>query len=414
MDQLPVLDPFELSGYDDERLRQTIRAYLREVLPEDWISAVERGDREGLRAARHRLDTSEWWIAMARSGLAAPQWDLGMGGLGVRGSRARIVAEELARVHAPASSNPIGIGLVGPVLMRHGTDEQKRLVGRIASHEDIWCQLFSEPGSGSDLASLGTRAVRSGVDWVIDGQKVWSSLAHQAHWAILLARTDPDVEKHAGITAFILDMRLPGVEVRPLRLLTGDSHFNEVFLTEVRLADSMRLGEEGRGWEIARTTLAFEHSEGDPGQSVTGSAPGREINAIIERYAPVLDPWLQSRVVDAWIEDRVGRQLSARLRELRRQGAVPGADGSIEKIYHSEHRLRVQELLVDLGGEEATAYSEENRWAERSEWAFLRTRTRTIAGGTSEIHRDKIAERLLGLPRDDLFKGVPWRDIPRS
>jgi alkylation response protein AidB-like acyl-CoA dehydrogenase len=337
-----------------------------------------------------------------------------MGGLGVRGSRARIVAEELARVHAPTSSNPIGIGLVGPVLMRHGTDEQKRLLGRIASHEDIWCQLFSEPGSGSDLASLGTRAVRSGVDWVVDGQKVWSSLAHQAHLAILLARTNPEVEKHAGITAFILDMNLPGVEVRPLRLLTGDSHFNEVFLTEVRLADSMRLGEEGRGWEIARTTLAFEHSEGDPGQSVTGSAPGREINTIIERYAPVLDPWLHSRVIDAWIEDRVGRQLSARLRELRRQGAVPGADGSIEKIYHSEHRLRVQELLIDLGGEEAIAYSAENLWAERSEWAFLRTRTRTIAGGTSEIHRDKIAERLLGLPRDDPFKGVPWREIPRS
>jgi hypothetical protein len=176
----------------------------------------------------------------------------------------------------------------------------------------------------------------------------------------------------------------------------------------------MRLGEEGRGWEIARTTLAFEHSEGDPGQSVTGSAPGREINTIIERYAPVLDPWLHSRVIDAWIEDRVGRQLSARLRELRRQGAVPGADGSIEKIYHSEHRLRVQELLIDLGGEEAIAYSAENLWAERSEWAFLRTRTRTIAGGTSEIHRDKIAERLLGLPRDDPFKGVPWREIPRS
>ena len=407
----PALDPAEVSGYDSEKLRRTIRAYLAELLPDGWISSVEQGDREGLRAARAHLDTAMWWKAMARSGLAAPQWDVGQGGLGLHGPRARIVFEELARVRAPASSNPIGIGLVGPVLMRHGTDGQKELLARIASHEDIWCQLFSEPGAGSDLASLATRAVRDGGHWILDGQKVWSSLAHQARWGLLLARTDPDLEKHAGITAFILDMTLPGVEVRPLRLLTGDSHFNEVFLTGVRITDSMRLGQEGRGWEIARTTLAFEHSDGDPGLSGSGGAPGRDVGSIIERYGPVDDPWLQSRLVDAWIGEQVGRSLSVMLREERRQGVVPGAEGSMEKLYHSEHRQRVQELLIDMGGEDAVAFAPGDTWPERSAWAFLRIRTRTIAGGTSEIHRDKIAERMLGLPRDNPFKDVPWRDV---
>ncbi|HEX4862866.1 MAG TPA: acyl-CoA dehydrogenase family protein, partial [Acidimicrobiales bacterium] len=187
-----------------------------------------------------------------------------------------------------------------------------------------------------------------------------------------------------------------------------------VFFTDVRIPDALRVGEEGQGWQIARTTLGFEHSMGDPTQDVPGGVPGRDITSIVERYAPIADPTLKARMVDAWIEDRVGGCLSAMLRERRRQGHVPGADGSLEKVFHSEHRQRVQDLLIDLGGDDAVAYRADDTWADRSAWAFLRTRTRTIAGGTNEIHRNKIAERLLGLPRDDSFKGVPWRDLPRS
>lgn len=411
---MPVLDPTELSGLDDDDLRTAVRDYLPELLPPGWLQAVEAGDRDALRAARVRLDHRRWWKALAASGLAAPQWELGRGGLGLAPTRARVVIQELNRVRAPYSTNPVGIDLVGPVLMRHGTEEQKDLLGRIASHEDIWCELFSEPGAGSDLASLSTRAVREGDDWVINGQKVWSSLAHEARWGLLLARTDPNLEKHAGITAFIMDMTVPGVEVRPLRLLTGDAHFNEVFLTDARIPDSLRVGEEGHGWEIARTTLGFEHSGADPNEGIQGGLPGRDIASLIERYGPAVDSGLRSRLIDSWIDDQLGRALSSMLREKRPQRSVPAADASLEKVFHSEHRQRVQELLIDLGGANAIAYSPDDEWAERSQWAFLRTRTRTIAAGTNEIHRNKIAERLLGLPRDDAFRGAPWKDLPRS
>jgi alkylation response protein AidB-like acyl-CoA dehydrogenase len=414
VESLIVLDPDELSRLADSDLRSAVRTYLHGLLPFDWLRAVERDDREALRAERNALDRSAWWKALASSGLAAPRWPVGSGGLGLSAARAKIVTEELNRVRAPYTTNPVGIGLVGPVLLAHGTEDQKNLLVRIAAHEDMWCELFSEPGAGSDLASLSTRAVRDGEEWIVNGQKVWSSLAHESQWGLLLARTNPNAEKHAGITAFIMDMTKPGVEVRPLRLLTGDAHFNEVFFTDVRISDSLRIGEEGRGWEVARTTLGFEHSGGDPDDGIQGGVPGRSISSLIEKYGHLADGQLRERLVDAWIDEGVGRVLSAMLREQRSTSAVPGADGSLEKVFHSEHRQRVQELLIDLGGAAAVAYPPDDEWAERSEWAFLRTRTRTIAAGTSEIHRNKIAERLLGLPRDDAFKGRPWNDVPKN
>ncbi len=409
-----MLDPAELLRLEDDDLRIAIRTYLQNLLPSVWLQALERDDREALRSARAALDRTAWWKALASSGLAAPRWPVGSGGLALPAARARIVTEELNRVRAPYSTNPVGIGLVGPVLLAHGTEDQKKLLARIASHEDTWCELFSEPGAGSDLASLSTRAVRDGDEWVVTGQKVWSSLAHESRWGLLLARTDPNAEKHAGITAFIMDMSRPGVEIRPLRLLTGDAHFNEVFFTDVRISDFFRIGEEGHGWEVARTTLGFEHSGGDPDDGIQGGVPGRDVSSLIEQYGHLADGQLRERLLDAWIDERVGRALSAMLREQRSTNAVPGADGSLEKIFHSEHRQHVQELLIDLGSAAAVAYSPDDEWAERSEWAFLRTRTRTIAAGTSEIHRNKIAERLLGLPRDDAFKDRPWKEIPKS
>ena len=307
--RLPVLNPEELSQLGDDDLRAAVRGYLQDLLPTRWRQAVERGDGKALRAARAELDRTAWWRSLADSGLAAPQWPLGSGGLGASRARARIVTEELNRVRAPYSTNPVGMDLVGPVLMRHGTDEQKNLLYRIASHEDVWCELFSEPGAGSDLAGLSTRAVRDGDGWIVDGQKVWSSLAHESRWGLLLARTDPDAEKHAGITAFIMDMHSAGLEVRPLRLLTGDTHFNEVFFSGVRVADTLRIGEEGHGWEIARTTLGFEHSGGDPGEGIQGGLPGRDVPSLIERYGHLAVGELGERLLDVWIDDCVGRVL---------------------------------------------------------------------------------------------------------
>ena len=198
----------------------------------------------------------------------------------------------------PDSPNGIGMDLAGPILLRWGTDQQKeRFVRRIITHEDRWCELFSEPGAGSDLASLSTRAIRDGEEWCITGQKVWSSLAHQSDYGLLIGRTDPDVPKHEGITAFIISMKAPGVEVRPLRQMTGDADFNEVFLTDVRVPDEHRVGPVGRGWDVARSVLAQERAAGRGRSAVKGGIPGRSVESVIEHYRPISDPELCGRLV---------------------------------------------------------------------------------------------------------------------
>jgi alkylation response protein AidB-like acyl-CoA dehydrogenase len=306
------------------------------------------------------------------------------------------------------AANVIGLGMAVPTILAHGTDEQKeRWLRRIWTGQDLWCQLFSEPGAGSDLASLATRAVRDGDDWVVNGQKVWTSGAHLARYGLLLARTDPDAEKHAGITYFAADMTAPGVEVRPLRQATGEAEFNEVFFTDARVSDGNRIGGVGEGWRVARTTLMNER--------VALGARGlpRESGMI----GPVVATWrsrpelrsheLHSRLLKLWAEAEVARLAGERLRQQIAAGE-PGPEGSAAKLVIAQLNQEISALEVELNGADGLLYDE---WTMRRAgfsdyygrgpgYRYLRTRANSIEGGTSEILRNIIAERVLGLPAE--------------
>jgi alkylation response protein AidB-like acyl-CoA dehydrogenase len=325
----------------------------------------------------------------------------------------RIVDEHLRRAGAPDPFplNPMGVGMVGPTILHHGTARQRDLHLRpLWAGIDIWCQLFSEPGSGSDLASLSTRAVRDGAGWVVNGQKVWTSAAERARYGLLLARTDPDAPKNKGVTAFILDMAAPGVDVRPLRQMTGDAEFNEVFLHDVRLEDDAMLGPENEGWRVAFTTLMNERASiGNAFASSGGGPVDVAIDIYRERHGG--DPVRRDRVARLWIEAEIVRLLAARAGE-------PGPVGSVLKLFGAEHARRAFEASIDLLGADGMLSSDNGEgspWTRGPHVAFLRSRAATIEGGTSEVMRNVLAERVLGLPREpDAWHGLPWRDVPRS
>ena len=359
------------------------------------------------------------------AGLAWVWFPEGLGGLGLRQELQGAVERELRHAGAPNESerNVIGYGMAAPTILTHGTDEQRRRYLRpLFTCEEIWCQLFSEPGSGSDVAGLATRAVRDGDEWVVSGQKVWTTLAHTARFGLLLARTDPDVPKHRGMTYFVVDMHAPGVEVRPLRQMTGDAEFNEVFFTDARIPDSQRLDEVGAGWRVATTTLMNERV------AIGGGVPSRSSGPIHEalevyRSRPDRSATDRDRLMQTWVAAEVQRLTNMRARELRRAG-TPGPEGSVAKLAGAELNKRVYELCVDLMGMEGTLYPShyEMRRPERAGFgtedvrhSFLRSRANSIEGGTSEIMRNILGERVLGLPgepRQD--KDLPWAQVPRS
>jgi alkylation response protein AidB-like acyl-CoA dehydrogenase len=319
-------------------------------------------------------------------------------------------------------ANVIGLGMAAPTIHDYGTPAQQELLRPLFSGEHIWCQLFSEPGAGSDLASLATSAVRGGGGWIVNGQKVWTSLGHVARYGLLLARHDPAVPKHKGLTYFILDMTLPGVEVRPLRQMTGESEFNEVFLTDVRVPDSARLGDVGAGWGVALTTLANERASlgtaaGGRGSGPIGQAVGLWHQAARER--PV-EPELLDRLLQLWCRAEAARLLGIRASQ---DGSV-GPNGSLAKLQMAELNQSIYDLCIDLMGWQGILY---DSYAETQPTrtsvhggadprrAYLRTMANSIEGGTSEIQRTIIGERILGLqpePRPD--KGLPWNEVRRS
>jgi alkylation response protein AidB-like acyl-CoA dehydrogenase len=352
-------------------------------------------------------DPTTFWGARFDAGLAWVHYPEGSGGLGASPDDHRWVAERLDEAGAPSNFplNPIGLGMVGPTIVHHGTDDQRRRhLRRLYACEDVWCQMFSEPGAGSDLAGLATRAELDGDEWVVNGQKVWTSLGHRAAFGLLLARTDVDAPKNRGITAFLVDMTTPGLEVRPLRQMTGDAEFSEVYLTDVRLPLDARLGPEGKGWQVATTTLMNERVSIGSSLATTGPVD-RAIALARERG---VDAVRRDRLVRMWIEAEVGRVMSARAAQLGQTGD-PGPVGSVGKLFGAEHALRANELVLDLLGPMGMLYpGDEQR-------RFLRSRANTIEGGTSEVMRNILGERILGLPRDDHGpKDRPWRDIPRS
>jgi alkylation response protein AidB-like acyl-CoA dehydrogenase len=363
-------------------------------------------------------------------GLAWLHYPEGCGGLGLTPNDQQLAQSRLVAGGAPQSGlkNPIGYGMVAPTVVAHGTDEQKRRYLRpLFTAEEIWCQLFSEPGSGSDVASLSTRAVRDGDEWLLNGQKVWTTLAHLSRFGLLLARTNPDVPKHKGITAFLVDMQADGVDVRPLYQITGEAEFNEVFFTDVHMPDTARLGAEGDGWRVAVTTLMNERVSIGGGVSRRGGGPIADALRIWkERWSGDTSPHalaLRDRLVSSWIRSEVLSMTNQRAAEVRRAG-TPGPEGSVAKLAYAEENQRVYELCIDLLGAEGMLYPAGypmirpevlGMGSSDVHKSFLRVRANSIEGGTSEVMRNILGERVLGLPgdvRND--KDLAWKDVPRS
>jgi alkylation response protein AidB-like acyl-CoA dehydrogenase len=317
--------------------------------------------------------------------------------------------------------------MAGPTVVTHGSDElRERLLRKTFTGQVSWCQLFSEPGSGSDLAGLSTRAVRDGDEWVITGQKVWNTLAHIADRGMLVARTDPDAPKHKGLTYFALDMHADGVEVRPLRQMTGEAEFNEVYLSEVRVPDADRIGDVGEGWRVAMTTLSNERTSigGGGAPPTRGSGSIAEALRIWQSEGFRQNPVDRDRLTKLWIEWEVLRLTNMRAGQNRKAGN-PGPEGSIAKLMFAEVNMRIYELCVDLLGSDAlVGYDYTMRRAEAlgligppgsARKMFIRSRANSIEGGTSEIQRNILGERILGLPGDvRVDKEMPWSKVPRS
>jgi alkylation response protein AidB-like acyl-CoA dehydrogenase len=356
-------------------------------------------------------------------GLAWVHFPEGYGGLGLSPKLQKLAADTLSAAGAPQpfASNLIGHGMGAPTVLVHGSEAQKRRYLRpLFSNEEIWCQLFSEPGAGSDVASLATRAVRDGDEWVVNGQKVWTTLAHVARFGMLVARTDPDAAKHKGLTYFVVDMHAPGVDVRPLYQMTGEAEFNEVYFTDVRIPDAERLGEVGEGWRVSLTTLMNERV------AIGGQIPPRGsgfVGELMKVYArtghgaPTRD-----RVMQLWIRAEVLRLTNLRASQQRAQG-TPGPEGSIGKLAMAELHQDLSACAVDIQGPHGMLFADGypmQRPRTTALWrtpqqAFLRSRANSIEGGTTEIMKNILGERVLGLPGDvRVDKDRPWSEVPRS
>jgi len=479
-DLLPITD--DLAA---DEVIAVVDDWVETHVPQPWRDAAT-GGTSAIRAVRRREDYIAWYPTLARSGLVVPTWPRAYGGLDVGVAIARAIDARLAPFNL-GRLNPLGLNLAAPALFAHGTEEQRlRFLPRIVAATEIWCQLFSEPGAGSDLASLATRAVRDEAGWVITGQKVWTTWAHEADYGVLLARTDPTVPKRRGITYFLVPLSAPGVEVRPLRHLTGEIDFNEVFLDEVRIADDHRLGAVGAGWKVAGATLSGERQmvsgAGSGGvDRIGGASAARVVDLARERpgrtrgsghrnvpptpgspstTAPAApgrqvptawqDPLVRQRLVRLWSEEQIRRWTNLRVRSALAANQSPGAASSIGKILQGQLNQAVQVAAVDLLGADALAWETEPPAASRHEgeppvgeptvgdtgaddgatrdapatygaslpfWVqgMLRSRANTIEGGTTEVNKNILAERVLGLPREpDPYTDAPWSEVPRD
>ena len=372
-----------------------------------------------------QTDRLDFLRARYDAGLAWVHFPAGLGGQGLPRSLQPVVDELFAAAGAPGNRperNGIGLGMAAPTILAFGTAEQKeRLLRPLWTGEEIWCQLFSEPGAGSDLAGLSTRAVQDGDEWTVNGQKVWTSGAHLAQRAILVARTDPAQPKHQGLTYFTVDMSDPGVDVRPLRQATGEAEFNEVFLTDVHIPDTDRLGQVGQGWAVANATLMNERV------AIGGGAAPREAGSIGQaartwREHPELrTPGLHDRLLRLWTEAEVARLAGIRLRQQLAAGQ-PGPEGSVGKLVFAKLNQDVTDFEIELSGADGLRYADWTmRRPERISFAsrdagyrYLRAKANSIEGGTSEVLRNIVSERVLGLPSEPrVDKNVPWKDLPR-
>jgi alkylation response protein AidB-like acyl-CoA dehydrogenase len=373
------------------------------------------------------LDYETWYPTFASSGLAVATWPDIYGGLDLTPAQARI-AEEVLAPYNLGRLNPLGLNNTAPALFAHGTEEQRlRFLPPLVRNEERWCQLFSEPGAGSDLASLATRASREGGDWVLTGQKVWTTWADVSDFAICLARTDPALPKRKGITYFLIDLHRAGVEVHPLRHMGGVAEFNQVFLDGVRIPDFYRVGAVNDGWRVASTSLAGERQmvagAGSGGvDRIGGSGVGRVIDLARQEHRTA-DASTRQRLARAYGEERIRAWTNQRVRATAKVGEGAGAAASVGKLHQAELNQALQLLAADLLGSRAGAWpappaGDPDQWAAHLPYevrGMLRSRANTIEAGTTEVNRNIVAERVLGLPREpDPWASTPWQDTPRS
>ncbi len=388
----------------------------------DEALVIERVEQLLAEFPPSSTDDQQFLEAQFDKGLAWVHFPEGHGGLGLSPKLQRIVIQRVSAAGGPigGQKNPIGYGMCAPAVMTHGTPEQWELLRPLFTNEHIWCQMFSEPGAGSDVASLAMRAERDGDEWILNGQKVWTTLAHISSYGLVIARTDPDLPKHKGITAFIVDIHGPGVEVRPLRQMTGEAEFNEVYLTDARIPDSMRLDDVGRGWAVSITTLMNERVSIGGGTPPKGSGP---IGQLLETWNGVADKSDVQRdaVTRLWIQAEVNRLTNIRSAQLRKSG-TPGPEGSFAKLAMAELNKEIYSLAIDLMGPQGMLYESYDFVRPRHALFgddmyknFLRARANSIEGGTSEVLRNIIGERVLGLPGDvRVDKVAPWKEVPRN
>ncbi len=411
----------------DEEIRTAVSAWVAEHVPQAWRDAAPRG-RRAIREVRPRAEYEAWYPTFAASGLAVATWPIEYSGLDLPPAKARMAEAVLAPLNL-GRLNPLGLHNTAPALFAHGTEEQRlRFLPPMVANQERWCQMFSEPGAGSDLASLAMRAERDGDEWILTGQKVWSTWAHESEFAICLARTDPTAPKRRGITYFLVDLSSPGVEVRPLRHIGGEIDFNEVWLEEVRVPDFHRVGAAGDGWRVAASTLAGER------QMVAGSGSGGVdriggggIESLLQQARQIgVDGVGRDRLTRLYCEEMVRLWTNERVRATVKAGGTPGPAASIGKVQQSQLNQALQLAAADfmgmasvawMPGEPALGQDSIEAWAAAMPYAakgMLRSRANTIEGGTTEVNKNVIGEKVLGLPREpDPYRDMAWQEVPR-
>jgi alkylation response protein AidB-like acyl-CoA dehydrogenase len=388
---------------EQEQFRERVRSWLTRNIPPEWKAF---GSTEVPRTEAYEF-LRRWQKQLHDGGLIGATWPKEYGGQGLSFVEEMILHQEMALQKAPPMLNVLGVGMAGPTIIAYGTEEQKkRYPAKILSCEEIWCQGYSEPNAGSDLASLQTRAVKDGEYYVINGQKVWTSLAHMADWMMLLARTDPDAPRHKGITYFLLDMHSPGVTVKPLKQITGDAEFNEVFFDNVRVHERQILGGLNNGWAVGLTTLMYERLALGFGLQVRlriALESMIDMARRVEKTGRVVttDPVMRQKIAQLWIETEALKYTGARAVTKLLKGELPGPEASTGKMGWVDTHQRLQELAMEIEG----PYSQLTKGSERAidggvwQYGFLRSRANSIEGGTTEIQKNIIGERVLGLPK---------------
>ena len=388
---------------EQQAFRERTRSWLKANIPPEWkaLGSTEVPRPEAFDFLR------KWQKKMHEGGLIGATWPKEYGGQGLTFVEEMILHEEMALQKAPPMLNILGVGMAGPTIIAYGTEEQKkRYPEKILNCEEIWCQGYSEPNAGSDLAGLQTRAVKDGEHYIINGQKVWTSLAHMADWMMLLARTDPEAPKHKGITYFLLDMRLPGVTVKPLKQITGDAEFNEVFFDNVRVHERQILGGLNNGWGVGLTTLMYERLALGFGLQMRLRIALESLIDMARRVektgrSVTKDPVMRQKIAQLWIDTEALKYTGSRAITKLLKGELPGPEASTGKMGWVETHQKLQELAMEIEG----AYSQLMKGSERAidggvwQHGFLRSRANSIEGGTTEVQKNIIGERVLGLPK---------------